>query len=187
VCRQRVHGLAAIADGADESPSHGEEAMPRLSRPAARRATRTNASLWAIQILLALVFLFAGGMKLALPIEALKGPVPLPGAFLRFIGVCEVLGALGLILPGLLRVRIGLTPLAAGGLVIIMVGATTVTLIGGLVGPAAVPVIVGGLAAFVASARAAGAGGPGRSLPRRQADHVLQIAFADRRRLRGRP
>lgn len=116
-------------------------------------ATRTNATLWTIQVVLALVFLFAGGMKLVVPIEMLKGPVALPGAFLRFIGACEVSGALGLLLPGLFRIRTGLTPLAASGLVIIMIGATTVTLIGGMFAAAAIPVIVGLLAAAVAYGR----------------------------------
>ena len=88
-------------------------------------------ALWIVQGLLALVFLFAGGMKLVLPLEQLTGPVPLPGLFVRFIGVAEMLGALGLILPGLLGIRPGLTPLAAVGLVIIMIGATVVTLVGG--------------------------------------------------------
>jgi uncharacterized membrane protein YphA (DoxX/SURF4 family) len=66
-----------------------------------------NAALWIAQVLLALLFLFAGGIKLVLPLEALKGPVPLPGLFLRFLGVCEVLGAIGLVLPALLRIRPG--------------------------------------------------------------------------------
>ncbi len=88
-------------------------------------------TLWTVQGLLALIFLFAGGMKLVLPIEALTKQMPLPGLFLRFIGVAEVLGAIGLILPGLLRIRPGLTPLAAAGLVIIMIGATVLTLAGG--------------------------------------------------------
>jgi hypothetical protein len=74
-------------------------------------------ALWVVQGLLALLFLWAGGIKLVLPLEELTGPVPIPGLFLRFIGVAEVLGALGLILPGLLRIRPGLTPLAATGLV----------------------------------------------------------------------
>src|SRR5437867_10045785 len=72
-----------------------------------------NAALWIVQGLLAAVFLFAGGTKLVLPLDQLTGPVALPGLLLRFIGVCEVLGALGLILPGVLRIRPGLTPLAA--------------------------------------------------------------------------
>jgi len=69
-----------------------------------------NVLLWVIQGLLAAMFLSAGAVKLALPLEALAGPVALPGSFLRFIGVAEVLGAIGLILPGLLRIRTGLTP-----------------------------------------------------------------------------
>jgi hypothetical protein len=118
-----------------------------------RNTKRINALLWTAQALLALVFLFAGGMKLVVPIEMLKGPVALPGAFLRFIGVCETLGAIGLVLPSVLRIKPGLTPLAASGLIIIMIGATVVTLVGGMVGPALVPVVVGSLATFVANGR----------------------------------
>jgi hypothetical protein len=110
-------------------------------------------ALWIIQGLLAALFLFAGGMKLVLPLEKLTGPVPLPGLFMRFIGVAEVLGAIGLILPGLLRIRPGLTPLAAAGLVIIMTGATVVTLAGGDVAPALIPLVVGILLVFVAYGR----------------------------------
>jgi hypothetical protein len=112
-----------------------------------------NYALWIVQGLLALLFLFAGGMKLVLPLEALAGQTPLPGWFLRFIGVAEVLGALGLILPWLLRIRPGLTPLAAAGLVIIMMGATVLTLAGGEVTSALIPLVVGLLAAFVAYGR----------------------------------
>jgi len=114
---------------------------------------KTNMVLWIVQGLLALVFLLAGGMKLALPLDALKGPITLPGPFLRFIGVAEVMGAIGLILPGLLRIRPGLTPLAAAGLVIIMSGATVITVMGGQVGPAMVPLVIGMLAASVAVGR----------------------------------
>jgi hypothetical protein len=113
-----------------------------------------NRVLWIIQGLLALVFLFAGGVKLVLPAEALTKDTPMLSAgFLRFIGVCEVLGGLGLILPGLLRIRPGLTPLAAACLVIIMIGAVSVTLIIGGGATALVPFVVGLLAAFVAYAR----------------------------------
>jgi hypothetical protein len=110
-------------------------------------------ALWIVQALLAALFLFAGGMKLVLPLDKLTGPVELPGWFLRFIGVCEVLGGLGLILPGLLRVRPGLTPLAAVGLVIIMIGAIAITLQGGLLSAALISLLVGLLAAFVAYGR----------------------------------
>jgi uncharacterized membrane protein YphA (DoxX/SURF4 family) len=110
-------------------------------------------ALWIVQGLLTLIFLFAGGMKLVLPLEALTGPVPLPGLFVRFLGVAEVLGVIGLIVPGLLRIGPGLTPLAAAGLVIIMIGATVITLAGGDVAPALIPLVVGLLAAFVAYGR----------------------------------
>jgi len=110
-------------------------------------------ALWIVQGLLALLFLFSGGMKLVLPLEKLVGPVPVPGFFLRFIGVAEVLGAIGLILPGLLRIRPGLTPLAAAGLVIIMIGATAITLASGDVVMSLIPLVVGLLAVFVAYSR----------------------------------
>lgn len=109
--------------------------------------------LWIVQGLLACIFLFAGGLKLALPLADLTAQFPLPGAFMRFIGVCEILGAVGLILPGLLRIRSGLTPLAATGLVLIMIGATTTTLAVGQGAAALIPFIVGILAAFVAYGR----------------------------------
>ena len=112
-----------------------------------------SAALWTVQGLLALVFLFSGGMKLVMPIEEMTKEIALPGAFLRFIGVAEVLGAIGLVLPALLRIRPGLTPLAAAGLVVIMIGAVVITLsIGGGV-TALIPLVVGGLAAFVAYGR----------------------------------
>ncbi len=110
-------------------------------------------ALWIVQGLLAALFLFAGGAKLVLPLDQMTGPVALPGWFLRFLGVAEVLGALGLILPGLLRIRPGLTPLAAAGLVIIMIGATVITLVGGMVAVALMNLVVALLAAFVAYGR----------------------------------
>jgi uncharacterized membrane protein YphA (DoxX/SURF4 family) len=116
---------------------------------------KAGVALWIFQGLLALVFLFAGGMKLVMPLEELtKGaPVQLPGLFLRFIGVCEVLGAIGLIVPGLVRMRPGLTPLAAAGLVIIMIGATSLTMAYMSVAMALPPLVIGLFAAFVAYGR----------------------------------
>jgi hypothetical protein len=114
--------------------------------------------LWIIQVLLALLFLFAGGTKLIIsPADLVKmgspNQVVLPGLFIQFIGVCEVVGALGLILPGLLRIRPNLTPLAATLLTIIMIGATVITIAGDGVGAAIVPFIVALLCAFVAYGR----------------------------------
>ena len=111
-------------------------------------------ALWIVQGLLALLFLFTGGIKLVLPLEVLTEQFPLPGLFVRFLGFAEVLGAIGLILPGLLSIRPRLTPLAASGLVIIMTGATVLALAGvvpgGGVAPVLIPLVVGLLSAFVA-------------------------------------
>lgn len=112
-----------------------------------------NFALWIVQTLLALLFLFTGGMKLVMPIEAMTAQIVMPGLFLRFIGVVEVLGAIGLILPALLGIRPGLTPLAAAGLVIIMIGATVVTLASMPPSWAILPVVTGLLAGFVAYGR----------------------------------
>jgi uncharacterized membrane protein YphA (DoxX/SURF4 family) len=113
----------------------------------------TGTVLWTLQVLLAALFLFAGGMKLVTPIAAMTQQVALPGPFLRFIGLAEVLGALGLILPGLLRIRPTLTPLAAAGLVIIMTGAVGVTMATMGAAQAVIPGVVGVLAAGVAVGR----------------------------------
>jgi len=114
-----------------------------------------NVALWIVQVLLTLLFLWAGGIKLVLPIEEMmkQMPLPLPGWFLLFTAVVEVLGALGLILPWLLRIRPGLTPLAAAGLVIVMIGATAYTLAAGDVASALMPLVVGLFCAFVAYGR----------------------------------
>jgi len=114
---------------------------------------RNNKVLWVVQGLLAALFLFAGGAKLVLPAEAMKGPIELPVAFLRFIGAAELLGAIGLIIPWLTRIRPVLTPLAAAGLVIIMIGATVLTGVGMGIAQAAFPGIVGSLALLVANGR----------------------------------
>src|ERR1043166_6736270 len=88
-----------------------------------------NILLWILQSLLSLLFLFAGVMKFLMPVaEMQKGsPVVFPGWFFHFIGVCEIMGGIGLILPALLRIKPGLTPIAAAGLCIITLGATIVT------------------------------------------------------------
>ena len=117
-------------------------------------ATKKSALIWTGQILLAALFLFAGVLKLILPISMLEqGKLYLPGAFLRGIGVLETAGALGLILPALFRIKRELTPLAAAGLVAIMTGATVVTLESGDVAPALIPFTVGIIAAAIAYGR----------------------------------
>ncbi|HYV62298.1 MAG TPA: DoxX family protein [Bryobacteraceae bacterium] len=114
-----------------------------------------NRALWIVQTLLALEFVFSGSSKFAMSVEDMtkQMPVALSGSFLHFIGVCEVLGGIGLILPALLHIKPGLTSLAASGLVVIMIGATTITLMGGMVATALLPLATGLLAAFVAYGR----------------------------------
>jgi uncharacterized membrane protein YphA (DoxX/SURF4 family) len=112
--------------------------------------------LWILQALLALVFLFAASFKLLSPIELMQQQLPLPELTIRAIGVLETLGALGLILPALLRILPVLTPLAAAGLVLLMTGATLLTpsMSDGEIAPAIVPFTVGLLCALVAYGRA---------------------------------
>jgi len=114
-----------------------------------------TAVLSSVQAVLALLFLFAGSMKLITPIAVLLAQMPLllPGLFVRFIGGAEMAGALGLILPGLLRIGRRLTPLAACGLVIVMVAATVYNLIASLAGVALVTLVLGVLAMIVAYGR----------------------------------
>jgi DoxX-like family len=115
--------------------------------------------LWIIQALLAILFVVVGGAGLIVPVEALTQgqPVPEPEFVVRGISLLELLGGLGLILPGVLNIRPWLTPLAAGGLVIVMSGATGFTLAGGEgtdnVVLAVVPLALGLFAALVAFGR----------------------------------
>jgi len=131
----------------------GASSLGYVSSTTRSTSKRLNIAIWTVQVLLAALFLFAGGFKLVAPIADMTKQIPLPGVFLRFLGVVEISGALGLILPSLLRIRPWLTPLAAGGLVIIMSGATSLSMIGGKMAPAAMPFVVGLLAGLVLYAR----------------------------------
>jgi hypothetical protein len=110
-----------------------------------------NKALWVVQVLLAALFVFAGGMKLMMPIDELVEQAGMSAWFIRFISIAEVLGGVGLILPALLRIQPWLTPLAAAGLVVIMIGAVVVSLPMGLV--ALMPLVTGILLGFVAYGR----------------------------------
>lgn len=112
-----------------------------------------HVGLWILQVLLALLFLYAGAIKFVIPAAELARNSSLSPGFLRFIGACEVLGALGLVLPGLFRIRTVLTPLAAAGLVVIMGGAVVVSAASYGAAAAAIPLVVGVLTAVVALGR----------------------------------
>lgn len=89
-----------------------------------------NIALWIVASLLAAVFLLVGGMKVVTPKEKLAGTMEVlrtwSPAQIKALGVVEILGAIGLILPRALDIAPVLTPLAAVGCAIVMVGATIV-------------------------------------------------------------
>src|SRR3954464_2221561 len=116
---------------------------------------KKNTGLWIVQGVLAAMFLLAGVPKLVMSAQqmAAPGPIQLPVLFIRFIGVCEILGAIGMVLPGLTGIKPGLTPLAAAGLVIIMIGATVTNLVDGPAPFAIVTAALGLMAAYVVYAR----------------------------------
>ena len=118
-----------------------------------RPTRKTNALLWTVQVVLALLFLFAGVMKLIAPLAQLEQQSGMSGLFVKFIGLAEALGAIGLIAPGLAKIGRALTPLAAAGLLIIMLGAVVLTIQGGAVATATIPLVVGALCALVAYGR----------------------------------
>ena len=113
--------------------------------------------LWAGQILLALAFGMAGVMKSTQPIAelavAMGWPADVPAVLVRFIGVSELTAALGLVLPAVTRVRTVLTPLAAFGLVLIMILAAGFHVLRAEFAAVPINVVLGATASFVAWGR----------------------------------
>jgi uncharacterized membrane protein YphA (DoxX/SURF4 family) len=130
---------------------------PSLSESGARPNKALHIGLWVAQVLLALGFGLGGFFKLTGPIDVLTEKMVWPGAvpspLVRFIGGSELLGAIGLILPAATRIRPGLTPLAASGLVVIMILAMIFHISRGEMGALPTNIFLGGLAAFVAWGR----------------------------------
>lgn len=121
-----------------------------------KQAKILHISLWITQGLLAAAFIMAGFMKLTAPIHELAANgMTFVNSFsettVRFIGICEILGSLGLILPALLRIKPILTPIAAVGLALVMVLATIYHISAGE--PPVPNVILFALASFVAWGR----------------------------------
>lgn len=111
-----------------------------------------NIALWIAQVLLAAAFLMSGGIKFVMSADQLAQAHMSP-LLVRFIGLCEVAGALGVLLPAATRVRPMLTPLAALGLLVIMVLAFALHLSRGEMNHLPPPLVLGALAAFVAWGR----------------------------------
>ena len=114
-------------------------------------------ALWAVQVLLATAFLVSGGAKLSQPKEKLVKNLAWVEDFsqgtVRIIGVLEVLGAIGIVLPALTGILPWLTPLAALGLVLTMIGAALTHLRRAEYSVITVPAVLLILAAFVAYGR----------------------------------
>jgi uncharacterized membrane protein YphA (DoxX/SURF4 family) len=132
--------------------------MTTAAPPASLHPTRAvTTALWLAQALLAAMFGAAGAMKSTMPIatlaENMGWPGDLPVLLVRFIGVSELAAAIGLLLPALTRVKPGLTPLAAAGLVVVMALAAIFHIMRGELSALPINIVLGGLAAFVAWGR----------------------------------
>jgi uncharacterized membrane protein YphA (DoxX/SURF4 family) len=132
--------------------------MTTAAPPASLHPTRAfTAALWIAQVLLAAMFGAAGAMKSTMPIatlaENMVWPGDLPALLVRFIGVSELAAGIGLLLPALTRVKPGLTPLAAAGLVVVMALAAIFHIMRGEWASLPINIILGGIAAFVAWGR----------------------------------
>jgi uncharacterized membrane protein YphA (DoxX/SURF4 family) len=117
-----------------------------------------DTALWIAQSLLAGIFLATGLMKLTQPrLKMAAGPMAwaadVTDARFRSIGLLEVIGAIGLILPGVLGIAPGLLPVAALGLVLTMIGAIVTHVRYGETERLVVPIVLLGLALFVAVER----------------------------------
>ncbi len=127
-------------------------------RGGVRLSKALHLGLWVVQGLLGALFLVVGAMKATQPIavlvDMLRWPAAVPAPLVRFIGVAEFLGGLGLILPAATRVKPMLTPLAGVGLALAMLLAAGFHTSRGEFGALPMPLILGGLAAFVVGGRA---------------------------------
>jgi uncharacterized membrane protein YphA (DoxX/SURF4 family) len=112
-----------------------------------------NIILWVLQVLLAVAFLAHGRLFLFPPAAMVELMKPIPPAFRIFLGVAEVVAAVGLTLPGITRILPWLVPCAAAGLMIVMVGATVLHTTRGEVSSAITTAILFVVLTFVAYMR----------------------------------
>jgi putative oxidoreductase len=130
---------ATVRATAADSPASGGKAL--------------RIGLWVVQVLLAAGFAGAGFAKVATPLPELAQQLPytadLPGWLVRFIGASEIAGAIGVLVPALLRIAPILTPLASGGLLLVMVLASLFHAARGEWSDIPITLVLGALAAFV--------------------------------------
>jgi putative oxidoreductase len=135
--------------------------------PPSRASAALGVALWTVQGLLFVAFGFAGFTKATSPVDLLASTIPwtqdVPLPLVRFIGLSELAGAVGLVIPALTRIKPGLTPLAALGLATVMLFAALFHLARGEAGSVPVNVALGGLAGLVAWGRLRKAPIPPRS------------------------
>ena len=114
-----------------------------------------NTALWAVQALLAVLFLIHGVLYLAPPakLRAMMDEMPLSRGLILFTGVAEIAAAVGLLVPGLTGIAPVLVPLAAAGLVLVMIGAAGFHVRRSEAPQTVVTVVLGALAVFVVVGR----------------------------------
>src|SRR5258705_2214276 len=116
-----------------------------------------NIVLWIAQLLLGGMFLMAGFMQLAAPVDQLAAAMPfvaaVPEALVKFIGVSEIAGALGLLLPSLLRIKPALTVLAARALILVMILALAFHVSRGEFSAIGTNLVLGSIAFFISWGR----------------------------------
>lgn len=120
-------------------------------------AKAIHSILWVTQVILAATFIWAAAMKLFQPVEKLAAMWPwtdqIPGTLVKLTGVADLIGAIGLILPSLLRIRPRLTPIAAIGIILLMISASIFHMARGEITQIGPNIVFAGMAAFVAWGR----------------------------------
>ncbi|GAB4037445.1 DoxX family protein [Spirosoma jeollabukense] len=113
--------------------------------------------LWVAQVVLAATFIWAAAMKLFQPVEKLAALWPwtgqIPGIVVKLTGLIDLVGAIGLILPSLLRIKPQLTPIAAIGVIALMLCASIFHIARGEAAQIGANIVFAGMAAFIAWGR----------------------------------
>ena len=157
-----AHSRVALLDYAlwcvwEDALTTTPAATPVSSRPI--RHTGLHITLWIAQVLLAVLFAGAGSAKAMTPLPELTKSLPytadLPGWLVRFIGISEITGAVGLILPAISRVVPMLVAWASWGLCAVMGLATLFHLTRSEISAMPMTIVIGAVAAFVAWGRSA--------------------------------